>query len=68
VGSSLAEVQAAYPHGQMLSSDGSPAMSVRGSAGAGLLIRFNETESTVATIQAGVASDLEARFAGGGGC
>ena len=68
VGSSLTEVRAAYPQGQMLPTAGSPAMSVHGAAGAGLLIRFNETESTVATIQAGTATDLEARFAAGSSC
>ena len=68
VGSSLAEVRAAYPQGQMLPSTSAPAMSVHGPAGSGLLIRFNETESTVATIQAGTASDLETRYATGFVC
>lgn len=69
VGSTKDEATAAYPSAKMLSDgQGGNAMSIHGAGGNGLLLRFNQTSATVATIDAGRADDLDFRFTDGEGC
>jgi hypothetical protein len=69
VGSTKDEATAAYPAGTILSDgQGGSALSVHGAGGNGLLLRFNQSSATVATIDAGKANDLDFRFTEGEGC